>query len=126
MRNVVTSLAFLMAVFLVSCKQSSNSTDATSTEAKAGNEEVSLEQKPLELKDDQGKSVTVIYFAKGDQVAVRLKLDGKEHELVAKGVTKAGNPIFTDEEVMWEMLADGHSGKLTKKDNTSSVFKEVD
>ncbi len=89
-------------------------------------QEVSLEQETLELKDDAGKSVFVTYFAKGDQVAVRLKIDGKDQELLAKGIGSTGNPIFSNTEFVWEMGTDSHSGKLTDKTNKTVNYKAAD
>lgn len=118
-KPIASRLLILFLIFsLTACQKNEQS---NSSNHKSANE-VSLVQNSIELKDNSGKMITVTYFAKGDQVAVRLKIDGKEHELVAKGINKNGNPIFTDNEYMWEMGADSHSGKLSDKTNKVTSF----
>jgi len=123
MINTLKKIGFVLLTMMVfSC----NKSESSNTTATKDPQEVSLEQETIELKGDNGKSVFVTYFAKGENVAVKLKVDGKDHELVAKGITPNGNPIFTDGEILWEMGADSHSGKLTDKDKKTITYKEAE
>ncbi len=77
------------------------------------------------LKSSDGETVKVTYFAEGGMVAVKLQKEGQsEVKLTAKTVNAQGNPIFSNEEMMWEMNSSGTGGKLTDKDGNSTSFSE--
>lgn len=122
MKNVLLSIFALLLVFSCQKKEqdSSNSTEVISSNSK----EVSLEQEPKIFKNSKGEELTVTYFAEGNQVAVKIQKTGDvEQKLSAKTSNAAGNPIFTNDECMWEMTEDGSSGKLSDKDGNSMEYK---
>lgn len=117
----IICLSLMLMGGLVACDKKENSS-AAHTETVAN--EASMEQEPLVLTSKDGSKLSVIYFAQGDVVAVKITRDGgKEHVLSAKGTSDSGNPIFTDGEYAWEMGADGRSGKLTTKDQKDVVYQ---
>ncbi|WP_447951633.1 hypothetical protein [Chryseobacterium koreense] len=112
---------FLVALFFLNaCKKQSENKPITDLNSK----EESLVQKASKLKNDQGEEIQVTYFAEGGVVAVKIQKTGdKELKLSAKTTNAKGNPIFTNEEVMWEMTQDGRAGKLTDKEGNSSDYQ---
>lgn len=112
------------SVLVFSCKKHETSTEtATATSVESSPEE-SLTQDSKTLTNDKGETVTITYFAKGTDVALRLKKGNEpEHELTAKGTSERGNPIFTDDTYMWEMSQDGMGGTLSDRDKNTSVYK---
>lgn len=77
------------------------------------------------LKSNTGETVKVTYFAEGGMVAVKLEKEGQpEQKLTAKTVNAQGNPIFSNEEMMWEMNSSGTGGKLTDKEGNSTTFSD--
>lgn len=122
LRNLkIICLYLLLVGGIVACNKKEDSS-AANTEVAAN--EPSLEQEPLLLTSKDGSKLSVIYFAQGDVVAVKIQKDGgKEHILSAKGTSDSGNPIFTDGDYGWEMGADGRSGKLTTKEQKDVVYQ---
>ena len=115
---------FTAALTIFSCKKSETVANENSPTATENSTEESLTQDAKTMTNDKGETVTITYFAKGTDVALRLKKGtGEEHELTAKGTSESGNPIFTDDTYMWEMSQDGTSGTLSDKDNNKSVYK---
>ncbi|KMQ72016.1 hypothetical protein [Chryseobacterium koreense] len=118
MKKLTLLLAALF--FLNACKKESETNSISDPNSK----EVSLVQEVTKLKNDKGEEVSVTYFAEGGVVAVKIQKTGdKEQKLSAKTTNAKGNPIFTNEEVMWEMTQDGKAGKLTDKAGNSSEYK---
>ncbi len=77
------------------------------------------------LKSNTGETLKVTYFAEGGMVAVKLEKEGQpEQKLTAKTVNAQGNPIFSNEEMMWEMNSSGTGGKLTDKEGNSTTFSD--
>ncbi|MDR2204607.1 MAG: hypothetical protein LBE36_00360 [Flavobacteriaceae bacterium] len=117
MTNRFLKLAGILLILLIfSCQKTENS-------ARNEQRETSLEQKPEILKSETGDSIRIIYFAKNDEVAMILKINGEEQTLTAKGTNSRGEPIFNNEEFAWEMMEDGHSGRLTDKSGKTVVYK---
>lgn len=87
------------------------------------NTETSLEQEPIILSDSVGNQISVIYYAKGEEVAVKLKKNNVISELSAKGTNSKGEPIFTNDKFAWELMEDGHSGRLIEKNGKSIIYK---
>ena len=117
MKNIIFGLFVILSV--ASCKQSTteNASESASAEAE-------LVQKPLEFKNDAGENLTVTYYSEGDLVAVKLTpIDGGEQRLVAKTVNHSGNPIFTNENYMWEIVQDGQAGKLSNKSGKTIEYR---
>ncbi len=109
-------LAFLIFIFIFSC-------DKKDITAQNINSETSLEQKAQVLTNSSGEKITIVYFAKGNEVAVKLKVGDKEQELTAKGTNPKGEPIFSNGKYAWELMEDGHSGRLSDENRKSEIFK---
>lgn len=112
----------IFGLFLLnSCKKEAQTQTETST---PNSKEVSLVQDAVKLKNDKGEEISVTYFAEGSEVAVKLQKTGaKEEKLSAKTTSSNGNPIFTNEEWMWEMTQEGKGGRLTDKSGNSSEYR---
>ena len=109
-------LAFLIFIFVFSC-------DKKDITVQNINSEPSLEQKAQVLTNSSGEKITIVYFAKGNEVAVKLKVGDKEQELTAKGTNPKGEPIFSKGKYAWELMEDGHSGRLSDENRKSEIFK---
>lgn len=121
MKNIY--IAIFALFFLSSCSKSEQNS-STVEGKKTPSTEVSQVQEPIKLKNSKGEEVSVVYFAEGDAVAVKIqKTGGKEEKLSAKTSNENGNPIFTNQNFMWEMTQEGKAGKLTDKDGNSSEYK---
>ena len=68
-------------------------------------------------------SFILIYFAKENEVAVKIKINNRIQELTAKGTNSKGEPVFSNKEIIWELMDDGHSGKLTSKEGKTIIYK---
>ena len=120
-------LTFALALFLVTActKEQANTTNSTEVSAKDPNE-VSLVQDSHKLKNEKGEMVNVTYFAKGENIAVKLEWDGKPEEiLIAKKINTKGEPVFANEKMMWEGAL-GTGGKLTDGEGNVSQYKELE
>lgn len=109
------------ALFLMtSCSKTENSS-AASTDSKSS--EVALVQEPLKLKSLKGEEISVTYFSEGDAVAVKIQKAGEEEQkLSAKTVNPSGNPVFTNDSYMWEIMQEGQAGKLSDKDGNITEY----
>ncbi|UOE41283.1 hypothetical protein MTP09_01155 [Chryseobacterium suipulveris] len=118
----------VLSVFLLNaCKKQETSGQESSEVSAKGSGEVGLEQKPVVLKSDTGEEISVTYYAEGGVVAVKLQKAGEsEQKLNAKTTNAKGNPIFTSEEIMWEMTNDGTAGKLTDKAGNAVDYRNTD
>ena len=113
-----------LGLVLIGCKKAETSSNNSEVSAAANSNEVSMEQDVKTLTGPNGEQLTLIYFAEGTDVAVKINKNSEgEHKLVAKGVTEGGNPLFSDGEMVWEMNQDGQSGTLTEKGGKVTVFK---
>ena len=107
-----------------SCKKNQESTSSSTEIAKTKSTEISQVQEAKTFKNSKGEELKVTYFAQGDEVAVKIQKTGQEEQkLLAKTSNAAGNPIFTNENFMWEMTEDGTAGKLTDKDGNTEDYK---
>ena len=103
-------------------KKTKAETNSVSTENEKSTE-IGLVQEPLTLKSPKGEEISVTYFSEGDEVAVKIQKTGeKEQKLSAKTVNPSGNPIFTNEEYMWELTQEGQAGKLSDKDGNVTEY----
>ena len=113
----------LSGITLASCTKEENKgaqQETTPQEAQESNV-----QDTKTLKSSTGETVKVTYFAEGGMVAVKLEKEGQpEQKLTAKTVNAQGNPIFSNEEMMWEMNSSGTGGKLTDKEGNSTTFSD--
>ena len=115
------AILFLGLFLLTSCKKENQVQSETSN---PNSKEVSLVQDAMKLKNDKGEEIAVTYFAEGAEVAVKLQKNGEaEQKLSAKTTSSNGNPIFTNEELMWEMTQEGKGGRLTDKAGNASEYK---
>lgn len=120
-------MIIILSVFFLNACKDHQQTKQDDKIAEVKSEEVSLEQKPQVLKNEAGEEITVIYFAEGDKVAVRIKKSGQEEKkLSAKTTSVTGNPIFTSEELMWEMTDDGAAGKLSGKTGQPVQYRKAE
>ena len=117
MKNYKIKFATLyLAIFLISCGKKEIRNDAVDTQN-------TLEQKPVILSDSAGNKISVTYFAKDDEVAVKLIKDEELMILTAKGTNQNGEPIFSNEKVAWQIMEDGHSGRLFSKNGNVTIYK---
>lgn len=124
MKLVYKSIVCLfLLTFAFSCEKSENSslTDVKQTSEQLGSED-GLEQPPVTMKNSNGEEVTVVYFAKGEKVAIKITKNGKEREFEARGTSNAGGLVFSDGVSTWEML-DKVSGKLTDKEGNVVLYR---
>ncbi len=120
MKNIYV---IVCALFLVmSCdKKDQSAENSVKTEKST---EVSQVQEPMKLKNDKGEEISATYFAEGDQVALKIQKQGEaEQKLTGKTSSPNGNPIFSNENYMWEITQEGKGGKLTSKSGESSEYK---
>lgn len=114
-------LFIAIAMFLIaSCAKENNSNSPENTD----NTEEALVQKPITLQAATGEQLSVTYLAEGERVAVKIEKPGEpEQKLSAKTLNKSGNPIFTNDNYMWEFTNEGQAGKLSDKaGNTVEYF----
>ncbi len=113
---------FLILVIIFSCKKSES--QKIEENSKSLDTEISQEQPVIVLQNEKGEKIDVIYFAEGNEVAVRIKMqNGEECKLSANGLNSSGNPKFTDGKCTWEMGQDNHSGTLTDEKGNISAYK---
>ena len=119
-------ISALVLILMASCaKESATNTDTNSGSEKDLNE-VSLVQTPHKLENSKGELLTVTYFAKGKQVAVKLEREGQPEEvLTAKTISTKGEPVFSNEKFMWEG-AIGEGGKLSDGDGNGIIYLEIE
>jgi uncharacterized membrane protein YbjE (DUF340 family) len=117
MKNKPIKILIFSLLFFIACekKEIPNSN--------SNNSEISLEQKPIILSDSIGNQISITYFAKGDEVAVKLKKDNVISELSAKGTNAKGEVIFSNEKFAWELMEDGRSGRLIDKEGKTNIYK---
>ncbi len=120
-------MLFTFTLFLLSAcqKDQVDGTNVTEVGAKDPNE-VSLVQESTKLKNEQGEIVTVTYFAKGDNIAVKLERAGQPEEiLIAKKINTKGEPVFANEKMMWEGAL-GAGGTMTDGEGNSTKYREIE
>lgn len=117
-------VAIFAVLLLSSCSKTEKNSGDSSINSKTPSTEVSQVQEPMKLQNSKGDEIEVIYYALGDAVAVKIQRNGKpEEKLSAKTSNAAGNPIFTNENYMWEMTQEGKGGKLSDKEGHSEEYK---
>ena len=123
MKNLVI---FTLGLFLLTaCKNENTTVDAKTVNVSDPNA-VSLVQETTKLKNDKGEVIGVTYFAKGDDIAVKLEQEGKPEEvLIAKKINTKGEPVFANEKMMWEGAL-GAGGKTTDVDGNVVQYREIE
>jgi len=102
--------------FLFNSCQENGKTVSNLNEITETSPEISQVQKPQKLQNGKGEELLVTYFAEGDAVAVKIQKTGETAQtLSAKTSSAGGNPIFSNENYMWEMTHEGKGGKLSDK-----------
>ena len=114
-----SAFVLLLLFAIVSCNKKSETTATGKPE-----KEISQEQEARVMKGKNGDSISVVYFAEGDEVAVRIKQGNQEHKLSAKGSNERGEPTFTDGNYAWEMTENGTAGRLTKKGDSAQTYRQ--
>lgn len=122
MKNIaITLFTFLL---VVSCNEAEQKSAPSDDITKVESKEISQVQESKIMKSSEGEEVKVTYFAEGDMVAVKLQKTGEEEQtLSAKSSSAQGNPIFTNENYMWEMTDEGAAGKLSDKEGNATEYK---
>ena len=118
-------LVFTLGLFLLTAckKEQGNTANGAAVSPKDPNE-ISLVQETTTLQNDKGDKVKVTYFAKGENIAVKLEQDGKAEEtLIAKKINTKGEPVFANEKMMWEGAL-GAGGKMTDAAGNAILYKE--
>lgn len=124
MKLVYKSLVcFSILMFSFSCeKTETNSVEPTAMEKMSASED-GLEQEPVNMKNRKGDEATVVYFARGEKVAIKITMNGEEKIFTARGTSDGGGLVFSDGNSTWEML-DVKSGRFTDKDGNIDVYRD--
>lgn len=120
MKYQIFSLSIAVSLFLTACKKDQNSTENISNTVE---NTTSLEQKSQTLKSDNGEEISMVYYAEGNEVAVKMTKNNQEYKLLAKGTDENGNPIFSNQEFAWTLGEDGHQGFLMDKNGNKVKYK---
>lgn len=126
MRKIfIVSILILFSQFYNSCE--SDQKQIEKVEANDSNPvfNENLEQPPLVLQNKEGVKIEITFFAKEDEVAVKMLMYEQIWILDSKGLNDKGNPIFSNQNYMWELFPDMKSGQLTDESGNSSVFFQV-
>ncbi|MBU8883439.1 hypothetical protein KSK37_10125 [Kaistella sp. DKR-2] len=122
MRNLYAAVFALL--IMNSCNKEEINTQNQAEITKPASTEISQVQEPLKLKNSKGEELSVTYLAEGDVVGVKIQKTGEgEQKLSAKTTNLSGNPIFSNENYMWEMTHEGKAGKLSDKDGNASEYQ---
>lgn len=101
--------------------------DTQTTETAVEQTEAALVQKPQQMQSAAGEVITVTYFSEGDQVAVKLQKERQAEQILhAKTVNASGNPIFSNENFMWEITKDGQAGQMSDKNGNPVEYQRVE
>ena len=118
-------LVLSLALFLVTACKKDNLSETPENSAKDPNE-ISLVQETAKLVNEKGEVISVTYFAKGEQIAVKIEQNGLQEEvLIAKSINKKGDPVFANEKMMWEGAV-GLGGKTTDGAGNVVEYKEME
>lgn len=116
------SIFILFAFGLIACGNKEETTLNQQTVQKT--QQDNSEESSRVLTSEKGDTLYITYFAKGNEVAARIKFNGEERELEPKGISEKGNPVLSDGKYGWEIFVDGQSGRLFTTDNEGILFKE--
>lgn len=116
------SIIMMLAFSLTACGNKEESAAAESQTENVQNDDPMNVTKIMTT--EKGDSLALTFFPKGEEIGIRLKVDGEERELDPKGTSEKGNPVFSDGEYGWEMFADGRSGRLFTSDSEGQFYKE--
>lgn len=125
--KIRTLLIISLFSLVFSCSKENKTEDASgnNTENVAEDKTETLVQPEVVMVSDEGNQVKVIYFAEGNQVAVKItKGNEAQKTFHALGSSEKGNPIFSDGKNKWEITGDGASGILTEENGTKTIYKK--
>lgn len=111
--------ALLLGLFFLLTAAGCKKNDGTTSNAS----EQTVKPVSQTLTGENGEKISIEYFEKDGEVAIKLIKNKEEHILKAKATSDAGNPMFTDGTYVWEMQADAKSGKLTDKSGKTVIYK---
>lgn len=124
-KTFILSVLILLTQFYISCKSDQKQIENVETNDSNPVFNENLEQPPLVLQNKEGIKMEIIFFAKEDEVALKMLMDEQIWILDSKGLNDKGNPIFSNQNYMWELFPDMKSGQLTDESGNSSVFFQV-
>lgn len=124
-KTFILSVLILLTQFYISCKSEQKQIENVKTNDSNPVFNENLEQPPLVLQNKEGIKMEITFFAKEDEVAVKILMDEQIWILDSKGLNDKGNPIFSTQDFMWELFPDMKSGQLTDESGNSSVFFQV-
>jgi len=124
-KTFILSVLILLTQFYISCKSEQKQIENVETNDSNPVFNENLEQPPLVLQNKEGIKMEITFFAKEDEVAVKILMDEQIWILDSKGLNDKGNPIFSNQNYMWELFPDMKSGQLTDESGNSSVFFQV-
>lgn|SRR5690554_299615 len=124
-KTFILSVLILLTQFYISCKSDQKQIENVETNDSNPVFNENLEQPPLVLQNKEGIKMEITFFAKEDEVAVKILMDEQIWILDSKGLNDKGNPIFSTQDFMWELFPDMKSGQLTDESGNSSVFFQV-
>lgn len=124
-KTFILSVLILLTQFYISCKSEQKQIENVETNDSNPVFNENLEQPPLVLQNKEGIKMEITFFAKEDEVAVKILMDEQIWILDSKGLNDKGNPIFSTQDFMWELFPDMKSGQLTDESGNSSVFFQV-
>ncbi|MBW7870018.1 MAG: hypothetical protein H3C39_03035 [Flavobacteriia bacterium] len=115
------SILMMLAFSLTACGSKEETTAETQSENVQNDDPMNVTKI---MSTEKGDTVVLTFFPKGDEFAIKLKIDGQEVELDPKGTSDKGNPVFSDGNYGWEMFVDGRSGRLFTNDSEGQFYKE--
>ena len=124
-KTFILSVLILLTQFYISCESEQKQIENVETNDSNPVFNENLEQPPLVLQNKEGIKMEITFFAKEDEVAVKILMDEQIWILDSKGLNDKGNPIFSTQDFMWELFPDMKSGQLTDESGNSSVFFQV-
>lgn len=124
-KTFILSVLILLTQFYISCKSEQKQIENVETNDSNPVFNENLEQPPLVLQNKEGIKMEITFFAKEDEVAVKILMDEQIWILDSKGLNDKGNPVFSTQDFMWELFPDMKSGQLTDESGNSSVFFQV-
>ena len=124
-KTFILLVLILLTQFYISCKSDQKQIENVETNDSNPVFNENLEQPPLVLQNKEGIKMEITFFAKEDEVAVKILMDEQIWILDSKGLNDKGNPIFSTQDFMWELFPDMKSGQLTDESGNSSVFFQV-
>lgn len=123
MKNVIIKLMLMVLTsMLIACKSETTKIERSEKDESEISTKDDLEQAPLLLKNKNGEQIKITFFAKDDEIAIKLLIKDELTTLESKGLNDKGNPIFSDQNYLWELFADMKSGQLTDREGNISLY----